>query len=124
MDSILVQLIIVSGLALLLILSGILMRRQGKPYKTGLFTLHKLSAVGGIVSCWIIIARGLRGEYLPHQVTDYRFILLAAVVLSVISGALQSFGKPANRLIVITHKIFSYLLIITIIYFLILSFKS
>ena len=115
--------LIVTGICVLLIIaSGIIMRQMGRPYKGVVFTLHKLSVLAAIVFAWISIKK--LTEDLEISGNSWLALLITIIlgILSFVSGALQSFEKPAPPFIKILHKICSYLLIIaTILTFILIT---
>ena len=116
MDDLQLKIVLSILLMALLILSGIRLRRKARPYKTALFTVHKLTAIGVIILIWIILKTILNDPVIKgiSQATIISAIIIA--LISFISGALQSFEKAAPGVIVISHKISSYLVIILILY--------
>jgi hypothetical protein len=108
--------IIISALLLIILaLSGIVLRRGGKPYKNFVLTLHKLSTIAAIVFIWITISSINHSADLGIILSTLILILVIAS-LSFISGVLQSFPKDAAKYITVTHRITSYVAIIFIIY--------
>ncbi len=66
------------ALALLLILvSGILLSRKGKPYSTALFTVHKLLGLAAGVLLGVIV-------YQAHQADPLGLVEISAVVATVL----------------------------------------
>jgi len=120
MESDILFLIVAGVCVLLIIASGIIMRQMGKPYKGIVFTIHKLSVLGTIVFFWI----GLRKIAASIEIGgNYRTAMLTTIILGILSfvtGALQSFEKPAPEFIRVLHKLCSYLLILTLMLTLIL----
>ena len=114
MESVLTKSFITLGLTLIIILSGILLRTVGKPYKAGIFILHKL-AVAAVVVFVILI-------YIEHFKTIrfqgigmFLFILSGlAFLISFISGALLSFENLSSFRLQIMHRVLSWLTILFI----------
>ena len=114
MESLLTKSIIASVLALLTIITGIILRKGGKPYKTGIFTAHKL-AIGGAAIFMVLI-------YLQHfRLFSFQGIGLGLFILSdliflasFISGAFLSFEKLSTFKIQISHRILSWLTLLFI----------
>ena len=114
MESLLTKSFITLGLTLIIILSGILLRTVGKPYKAGIFTLHKL-AVAAVVVFVVLI-------YIEHFKTIrfqgigmFLFILSGlAFLISFISGALLSFENLSSFRMQIMHCVLSWLTILFI----------
>ena len=105
---------VVAGICILLIVtSGLIMRQMGKPYGGVVFTLHKLSVLAAIIFTWISLVK-LAGE--PGITGNAWLMLVITIITGIISfvtGALQSFEKPAPVFVIVIHKISSYLVIIS-----------
>jgi hypothetical protein len=98
---------IVTGLLVLFtLLSGVWLSRSGKPYNTGIFTIHKLIALATVIIGGITI-RDL------HQVAALVPIIeISAIVITgllflalFVSGALLSLDKDLNGLVNVVHKV-------------------
>jgi hypothetical protein len=104
--------IAVTGLLFLFTLvSGVWLSSSGKPYNSGIFTIHKLIALGAVISTAVTIHR-------LRQSVDTRTIKLSAVVTTgslflflFVSGALLSIVQPTNDAILAIHKIAPLLLL-------------
>jgi len=87
------------------ILSGILLTSRGRPLNTAIFTFHKLLALGAIVYAIVVFVKLLRGiEAGPVAVCAVILSVLFLVILF-ISGALLSFDKMVNGLLLTLHKV-------------------
>ena len=107
MESLLTKSFITLGLTLIIILSGILLRTVGKPYKAGIFTLHKL-AVAAVVVFVVLI-------YIEHFKTiRFQGIGMFLFLISFISGALLSFENLSSFRMQIMHCVLSWLTILFI----------
>ena len=114
METILTKTIVVSVLTLITIVSGILLRKNGKPYKAGIFTIHKLAIVAIVVFVVLI--------YIQHfQIFSFQGIGLVLFVISsllflvsFITGAFLSFEKFTTFKMQITHRILSWFTILFI----------
>jgi len=114
METILTKTIISGVLTLLLIISGIWLRKSGEPYKTSIFTLHKLSVVAIIVFVVLI--------YIPHfKLLHFEGLGLFLFTFSgfifavaFITGALLSFEKIASYKLKIVHRVLSWLTLLFI----------
>ena len=114
METILTKSIIVAVLTLITIISGILLRKEGKPYKTGIFTLHKLAIIATVV--FIILIYIQHFKLLSFEGAGLVFFILSSLIFlgSFISGAFLSFEKFSSFKIQITHRILSWLTILFI----------
>lgn len=98
--------IVVVGLAFLLIfVSGIWMSRVGKPYNTGLFTIHKLVGLALGVFLGVTI-------YRTHQAAPLGLLTIAAIVVTilffigtVVAGGLLSIDKPMPAVVLRLHQV-------------------
>jgi NADH:ubiquinone oxidoreductase subunit 6 (subunit J) len=93
----------------LIIISGIWLSRNGKPYHTAAFTVHKLSALLMVIFAIVLILDLNKNR----GVTNLEWILFIfsgiLFLISFITGALMSFEKPVKSIITTTHKIMPYL---------------
>jgi hypothetical protein len=97
-------------LILIIVITGIFLNNVGKPYKTGLFTIHKITAVGLIY----FIIRILFSIKYFEGMNLFSELLLGLCALSIlgllISGGLLSLNK-SNELMLTIHRVstFSFL---------------
>ena len=99
------QIILTGVLFLLIIGSGIWLSRLGKPYKTGIFTLHKLVAFTASVFS-IVLIFNLFMTVKPNNLI-FLFFLAAGISVAALfaTGALLSAGKLSYSALKITHII-------------------
>ena len=106
--------IITAALTLLMILSGIMLRKSGEPYKTVIFTLHKLSVIATIIFVVLIYIQHFKLFYFE----GFGLILLIlsdlTFIISFFIGALLSFEKIASYKLKIVHRILSWLTLLFI----------
>ena len=109
MESTITKSVITAILSVILILSGIMLRRSGEPYKTGIFTLHKLSIVAIVVFTVLIYVQHFK--MLQFEGFGlFLFVLSGFVfVIAFITGALLSFEKTTSYKLKITHRVLSWL---------------
>jgi hypothetical protein len=112
MGNLTIRLIMAISFFLLMILSGIWLRRRGKPYNKLIFTLHKIMTLLNIlfVARYVILLKNTI-EIAPHTLT-MMWLSLAFFVVSFISGALLSFEKPMPDALTILHRISALLVTI------------
>ncbi|MFW6287885.1 MAG: hypothetical protein ACOC2J_03955 [bacterium] len=100
-------------LFLLTIGSGIYLSRIGRPLNPVLFNIHKLIALAAVVYT-VIVVYGLMKEI---NINVLIVVLISISVLSVIAlfttGALLSTGEESNNLLLITHNITTFLIVIS-----------
>jgi hypothetical protein len=105
--------LIVTGLLLLFtLLSGVWVSNSGRPYNTGIFTLHKLIALGAVIFTVATVQQLRTGM-------DTRTLAVGAVVVTGLlflslfaSGALLSIGKPDHIAILTIHRVAPLLAVI------------
>ena len=104
---------ILPGIVFLLTLaSGVWLSRSGKPVKIGIFTVHKLIALGAVIATAVQTYNVLNNsETQPILIVLLIVIGLCAVALFV-SGALMSANKPAYPTLLTIHKVAPLLAII------------
>lgn len=119
--------IIYVGLGLVLaVISGIALSNSGRPLNNGIFTFHKLIAVGTI----ILLGLSIKNLF---KVVDFHALYLIVIMVTgllfltlVVSGALLSFDNLAVRSILRIHQIAPLLalLFLTLSIYLLLSSRS
>lgn len=114
METVLTKSIISGVLILLLIISGIWLRKSGEPYKTGIFTIHKLAIVAVAVFMVLIYIQHFKLLYF-EGFGLFLFILSDLVfVIAFTTGALLSFEKIASYRLKIVHRFLSWLTLLFI----------
>jgi len=97
----------------LIIISGILLSKYGKPYNTALFTVHKLLAVLSVVIYFIMI-RGLNANItISSSVGAIIATLVVSLLILFITGALMSIKPIFEGYILVIHKIVPIIVAIT-----------
>ncbi len=100
-------------LILFTIISGIWLSRLGRPLNVAIFAIHKIIALLTIILTVITI------YYLQKNVKLKNIELILMVVTGLIflfafvSGAILSFEKPVNLIILTIHKVTSFLIVIS-----------
>lgn len=104
----------ICGLMLVLtVISGVLLSNAGKPYSTGIFTIHKLIAVGTIILIGMSIykqykAVGFHTLYLvAFAFTGVFFLtlLVSGALLSLVDGEILSLDELVLNAVLRTHQI-------------------
>lgn len=97
-------------LFILTIAAGFWVSKTGKPYNSGIFTLHKLLALAAVVLAAMVVA-GLLKTTQMHSVV---IILLVLAVLSVVAlfttGALMSIQKTVGSGWLFIHRVAPFVL--------------
>lgn len=105
MNTITSKALTIGGLLLLVIISGIILSKLGRPLNTPVFTIHKLSAVGAIVLLVININKLAKAGNIPAL--NIALIVITGVLFLglFVSGAFLSFEKPAPQIFLRVHQI-------------------
>jgi len=108
---------IISGVLLLfVIITGIWIKRQGKPYNIMLFTIHKLATLAVIV----LVLLALRTIYNETGLTVSQWAITIGtgviILATMISGGVISAKEQEIKSLQIAHKILPVLTLIGIIY--------
>ena len=115
--------IISTGLLFLFtIVSGIWLSNSGKPLNTLIFNIHKLIALGSVIFIAIVIRNLLKNVAINNVILILIIVTGLFVLVLFVSGALLSFGKPVNNIILTIHAVTPIPAVITtamIIYFLV-----
>ena len=98
-------------LFILTVAAGFWVSKTGKPYNTGLFTLHKLLALAALVLAGIALAKLLIAT--PSQTLIMVLVVLAAlsVIALFATGALMSIQKTVGSAWLLIHRMASILLV-------------
>ncbi len=114
METILTKTFISGVLSLLIILSGIWLRKSGEPYQTLIFTLHKLAVVA--VTVFVILI--YTGHFTLIRFSGWGLLLFIVSDLLFIAafttGALLSFDKTTSYKLKIVHRVLSWLTVLLI----------
>ncbi|QGY47472.1 hypothetical protein GM418_28520 [Maribellus comscasis] len=112
METVLTKTIISGALTLLLIVSGVWLRKNGEPYKTDIFTIHKLAIVALVVFVVLIYINHLKT--FSFNGTGFILFIISDVIFLVafISGALLSFEKIVSYQLKIVHRLVSWITIL------------
>ena len=93
--------------------SGVWLSHSGKPLNTVVFTIHKLIALGAVITTAIQIYKGL-------QSTEIQTLLITLIVFTglcvlalFVTGALMSLGKLSYDVMLTIHKVAPLLLAIS-----------
>jgi hypothetical protein len=114
-----------SLLFLLTVLSGFWLLKTGKPYRTGIFNIHKLIALGA--SILIILALYLTGSTgVSRSNLAYGLLTFGGFLVIVLfgSGAMLSIGKPDHKAVLLGHRIGAGLAVASVILLLYLRISN
>ena len=104
---------IIPGIVFLLTLvSGVWLSRSGKPLKTGIFTVHKLIALGAVVITAIRTYNMLWSAETQTILIALIIVIGLCVVALFLTGALMSVNKPADNLLLFIHKVSMFLALV------------
>jgi len=97
---------IIPGIVFLLTLvSGVWLSRSGKPLNTGIFTVHKLIALGAVIAAAIQTYGALRSTEAQAILIVLLILIGLCVVALFATGALISMNKPTYRTLLTIHRI-------------------
>jgi heme A synthase len=85
--------------------SGMWLSKMGKPYNTGIFTIHKLIALGAVVLAAIQMAKGFKTTGVSSLVVFLLVVAILAVIALFVTGALMSLDKQPYALLLTIHQI-------------------
>jgi len=100
------------GIFLLTLASGLWLSHSGRPLSTGLITLHKLIALGSVVTLGIQFGRLMKIATPTLAVAMLAIAAVSALALFA-TGALLSQPKPAALLVLRIHQIAPLLLLVS-----------
>jgi hypothetical protein len=104
---------IIPGIVFLLTLaSGLWLSRSGKPLKTGIFTVHKLIALGAVIAAAVQTYNVLNNSETQAILIPPVILIGLCVVALFVTGALMSANKPAYPALLTIHKVAPILAII------------
>jgi len=114
METLFTKSIIAGLLMVLIIISGIFLRKGGEPYKTGTFALHKITVVAVILFVVLVYVEHLK--MFRFNGTGLLLFLLSDLFLLVafITGVMLNFEKTAHYRMKIFHRISSWLTVLMI----------
>jgi len=97
---------ILPGLIFLLTLAtGVWLSRSGKPYSTGIFTIHKLISVAAVVLAAIQMVKALKISGSTPLLIALSVIAVLAVIALLATGALMSLDKLSYKWMLTIHQI-------------------
>jgi hypothetical protein len=104
---------IIPGIVFVLTLvSGVWLSRSGKPLNTGIFTVHKLIALGAVVATAIQAYHALKGGEIQAILSALIILIGLSVVALFVTGALMSANKPAYNMLLFIHKVSAVLALV------------
>lgn len=111
-------------LFILTVAAGFWVSKTGKPYNTGIFTLHKLLALAAVVLAAIGVSRLLKA--VPAQSTIIILLVLAglSVIALFATGALMSIQRTVVSAWLLIHRIAPFVLAGSAVSVIILLFKA
>ncbi len=96
---------------LLTLASGIWLSRSGKPLKTGIFTVHKLIALGAVVATGLQTYHALKGGETEAILIALISLVALCVAALFATGALMSTEKPGYNTLLTIHRVAPFLAI-------------
>jgi hypothetical protein len=106
--------IAVTGIAfLLMLITGVVLTRKGKPLNKTVFAFHKIFSLLTIVLLIWVALPYLKAEGNSSQLIIAAIITAGVILVSFVSGALLNFEKVMPQFVTIIHRISSALVVVT-----------
>lgn len=105
MNAITSKALTIGGLLILVIISGVILSKLGRPLNTPVFTIHKLSAVGAIILLVININKLAKAGDIPALTIAMIVVTGVLFVGLVASGISLSFEKPVPQIFLRVHQV-------------------
>ena len=119
------NLLVPAVLLLFTLVFGLWLTKSGKPYKAGLFNIHKLLALATVILSGIILLNRAKVTGIDAGMITGILVLAGILVIALFgSGALLSIGKPEHKAILITHRVAPILVVLTATWILILHLNG
>lgn len=113
MSTPLVRVVGAGAFFLLIFASGFWLSRSGKPYGMALFTVHKLIALAAMIYLgWTAYQAHQVAPLSPLQIAALAATLTCAVAMFV-TGGLLSIEKAMPPVVLLVHKVFPYLTLLS-----------
>jgi hypothetical protein len=104
---------IIPGIVFLLTLVfGVWLSRSGKPLNTGIFTVHKLIALGAVVATAIQTYNALKSAETQASLIALIIVIGLCVVALFVTGALISANRPPYSVLLLIHRLSVFLVLI------------
>jgi hypothetical protein len=91
-------------LFVLTLASGLWLSRSGKPLNTVIFTIHKLIALGAVMTMALLLYRALQAGGAPASMIALLLLAGACVVALFATGALMSMDRPGYATLLRIHN--------------------
>ena len=106
MDTITTRLIMAGALFVLTLLSGFWLSHSGKPYNSGIFSIHKLIALATIIIIGVSVYNLYKGLDLQAFLNVIVIALTGLIFLAlIVTGALLSLNIPLSGMALKIHQI-------------------
>jgi hypothetical protein len=101
----------------LTVASGFWLLKSGKPYKSGVFNIHKLIALGASV-LYLFTLNLIRTSEGSGSNLITTFFILGCILVALLfgSGAMLSIGKPDHKAVLYAHRIGEGMAALAVIY--------
>jgi hypothetical protein len=105
----------IPGIGFLLTLAfGFWLSSAGRPYKSVLFNVHKLLALGAVIAFSVQLYRALGQSDVPVILIGWMVLAGAGILAVFISGGLMGIGRLNHQILRIIHNVGSFLIVISI----------
>jgi hypothetical protein len=112
MENLTIRIVLAIGFFVLMLLSGIWLRRRGKPYNKLIFTIHKIMTLLTILFAARYVILLKNSVEIAQLTLTMMWVALAFFIVSFISGALLSFEKPMPDALIKLHRLSALLVTI------------
>ncbi len=112
MGTLLTKTIMTGVLTILIIISGIALRKSGEPYQPLIFTLHKITVAA--VAVFVVLIYVSHFKLLSFSGFGFLLFVLSDLLFAAafVTGALLAFEKTTSFKLKIVHRILSWLTIL------------
>lgn len=94
----------------LTVASGFWVSKTGKPYNTGIFTLHKLLALAAVVFAAIITTKLLKTTTPQPIIITLIILAIVSVIALFATGAMMSIQKTVGSTWLLIHRVAPFVL--------------
>lgn len=99
------EFILPTAIFILSLVSGVWLSNTGKPYSTGIFTIHKLIALGAVVLAAIQMIKAFKTAGTSPLTIVLFIIAILTVIALFATGALMSLDKEPYKIWLTIHQI-------------------
>ena len=101
------KLILTGVLFLISVITGHWLHSQGRPLKTGIFTVHKLVALTVAIYAAILFYKSVTKDGAGNLIWFMLAVLAVSVIVIFVTGGIMSRGVDTNRVMIFVHNGFT-----------------